>query len=134
LGFSSHSLAIRIRSSSSLTLVKYWSSRSRSRAGRPRCRSFAWPATASRMLRPPSSFCNCDSTSAGEPWTNIRRNTSDAFSSQGIKTPDPVHERLRAPCFTFTPSVRDGNRVRVPIRSAMYWSSEIVFRKPPLDG
>src|SRR5262245_55070605 len=45
-----------------------------------------------------------------------------------------VHERLRIPCWTFTPSVSEGNRVRLPIRSAANWSSEIVLRKPPLPG
>ena len=28
----------------------------------------------------------------------MRVKTSDAFSSQGMSTPEPVHDRLRAPC------------------------------------
>ena len=43
--------------------------------------------------------------------------TSDALSSHGISTPEPVHERLRWPCCTLTPSVSDGKRVRWPMRS-----------------
>ena len=62
--------------------MKYWSSRSRSRA--PTCfwRSLAWPATASRMLRPVSSSRTCASTSAGVPWRNSWLKTRDAFSSR----------------------------------------------------
>jgi hypothetical protein len=35
---------------------------------------------------------------------------------------------------TFTPRVSEGNRVRWPIFLATTWSSEIVFRNPPLAG
>src|SRR6186713_1217119 len=49
-----------------------------------------------------------------------------------MATPVPVHERLRAA--PLTESVRDGNRVRVPMRSAMYWSSEMVLRNELLAG
>ena len=44
--------------------MKYWSSRSRSRGPTLRCRSLAWPATASRML-----------------WPNSRRRTWLSISS-----------------------------------------------------
>ncbi len=58
-------------------------------------------------------------------------NTSDAWSSGGIATPVPVHDRLRPP---LTASVSEGNRVSVPMRSAMSWSSEIVLRNELLAG
>ena len=86
------------------------------------------------MLWPSDSRRSCSATSAAVPRRNSRRKTSDGFSSHGIKAPAPVHDRLRAPCCTFTPSVSDGNRVRCPIRSAANWSSEIVLRKPPSPG
>ena len=125
---------IRMRCSNSRTLVKYCSRRSRSRALTVRCKSFACPATASRMVWPVSSLRTCASVSAFVPCRNIRRKTSAAFSSHGISTPEPVHDRLRRPCCTLTPSVSDGKRVRCPMRSPMYWSSEMVLRKPPLPG
>src|SRR6187431_2202098 len=51
-----------------------------------------------------------------------------------MSTPAAVHERLRWPSLTLTPSVSDGMRVRWPMYWARYWSSEIVLRKPPFDG
>src|SRR5688572_28223524 len=65
---------------------------------------------------------------------NIRLKTSDGFSSHGIIAPEGVHDSERCPRCTFTPSVRDGKRVRCPMRSDMYWSREIVLRKPPEPG
>ena len=58
-------------------------------------------------------------------------NTRDAWSSGGMATPVRVHDRLRPP---LTASVSDGNRVSVPMRSAMSWSSEIVLRNELLAG
>ena len=49
-----------------------------------------------------------------------------------MATPVPVHERLRAA--PLTASVSEGNRVSVPMRSAMYWSSEMVLRNELLAG
>ena len=71
LGFAFPLRDISMRCSRSRTLVKYWSSRSRSRAPTLRCRSLAWPATASRMLWPSSSLRTCASISAGVPCRNM---------------------------------------------------------------
>jgi len=43
-----------------------------------------------------------------------------------------VQERPRNPPLTL--SVRDGKRVRLPMRSAMNWSSEMLLRNEPLAG
>ena len=48
-----------------------------------------------------------------------------------MATPDPVHDSPRR---VLTPSASDGNRVRTPICSATYWSSEMELRNDPLPG
>ena len=53
---------------------------------------------------------------------------------RAIIAPPAVQERLRCPRETLTPSVSDGKRVRLPMRWAAYWSSEMVLRNPPLPG
>src|SRR3982750_4220868 len=49
-----------------------------------------------------------------------------------MATPLPVQERERAP--VLTARVSEGKRVWLPMRSAMYWSSEIVLRNELLAG
>ena len=111
-GLRSHSFDICMRFSSSRTLVKYWSRRSRSWAPTVRLRSPAWPPTASKMLRPRSMRRSAAVISAAEPPMNIRRKMTEGFSSVGIMMPPAVHERLREPRETFTPKVIDWKRVR----------------------
>ena len=71
-------------------------------------------------------------SSFGKTLAPSLRKTSAALSSGGIATPVPVQERLRVR--VLTARVSEGKRVRVPMRSAICWSSEMVFRKPPPPG
>ena len=45
------------------------------------------------MHCPRSSLRSCAATSRAMPWRNSFRKTSAALSSQGMSTPEPVHER-----------------------------------------
>ena len=121
------------RCSRSRTLVKYWSSRLRSRAPTLRCRSFAWSGDRVEDAPARVEFADLRLDLLGRALQEqLLEHVRDAFSSGGIATPVPVHDRLR--CRTLTASVSDGNRVNVPIRSAMCWSSEMVLRNELLAG
>ena len=62
----------------------------------------------------------------------MRRYTADGLCSPGMATPVRVNERHLFP--RPTARLKDGKRVRAPIRSAASWSSEMLLRKAPLPG
>src|SRR5579883_444763 len=63
---------------------------------------------------------------------NICRNTPAALCSGGMATPLPVQESDRAA--VLTARVSEGKRDRLPMRSVMYWSSEMVLLNELLAG
>ena len=133
LGFVSHSSDSCSWVSRSRTLVKYWSSRSRSLRAEVLCSRLALSLTKSSMLRPMLQSCRSGLDLLAVPCTNILRYRAAGLLSGG-NLDAAAGERQAAALAMPTWVTRAGKRVSAPIRSAATWSSETLLRNAPLPG